>query len=260
MEADPPRVESPEVLECLLSGLKHDLDASGARYLWNSAHSHCLKRRRIWDRRTLSVCTNSTSAPSLETLFRGFHKDCVQRKILRAGREALSYAEGRSESLLNQFYALLVLTRQRQQLVPQPRSWFRNLIACMGDTLKIRVASNNGHPVAAILTLRYRDTLVYQYRCSDKSFSHLGGMQVLFWKAIEEAKRSGLSRFDLGRSDWDNPGLLAFKDRWGASRSVLAYWRYGDAAVLATPAGRRDSQKRIFAAFAGYLPSCLPVA
>ena len=29
--------------------------------------------------------------------------------------------------------------------------------------------------------------------------------------------------FDFGRSDLDNPGLLTFKDRWGATRSSLIY-------------------------------------
>lgn len=28
--------------------------------------------------------------------------------------------------------------------------------------------------------------------------------------------------------DWDNPGLIKFKDRWGADRSTLTYWRYGE--------------------------------
>ena len=33
-----------------------------------------------------------------------------------------------------------------------------------------------------------------------------------------------LREFDFGRSDLDNEGLATFKDRWGASRSVLTYW------------------------------------
>ena len=55
------------------------------------------------------------------------------------------------------------------------------------------------------------------------------GDQSLKWftvQAIQEAKTEGLSEFDMGRSGWDNPGLILFKDRWGAARSVLAYLRY----------------------------------
>ena len=164
--------------------------------------------------------------PRLEDLFRGFHKDCVQRSIRRAERERLTYEEGRSEELLQSFYRLMVLTRRRQQLPPQPLAWFRNLIACMGDKLKIRVASKDGRPVASILTLRHKGTLTYKYGCSDKSLGAMGGMQFLFWKAIQEAKNAGLVEFDLGRTDLDNAGLIAFKERWGAQRSALVYLRY----------------------------------
>ena len=51
-------------------------------------------------------------------------------------------------------------------------------------------------------------------------------MQVLMWKAIEEAKGAGLLEFDMGRSDWDNAGLVHYKDRWGCTRSTLTYSRY----------------------------------
>lgn len=47
----------------------------------------------------------------------------------------------------------------------------------------------------------------------------------MFWNAIQEAKHKGLRVFDLGRSDWDNAGLITFKDRWGSSRSSLVYSR-----------------------------------
>jgi len=51
-------------------------------------------------------------------------------------------------------------------------------------------------------------------------------MHLLFWKSIQNAKRLGLQRFDLGRSDQENGGLVTFKDRWGAERSTLIYGRY----------------------------------
>ncbi len=159
--------------------------------------------------------------PELDDIHKNFHKDCVQRKIQRAAREGLVYEEGGSESLLTKFYHLLLITRRRHGLPAQPADWFRNLIACLGEKAKIRVASKDGQPIASILTLRYKNVLVYKYGCSDHRFSNLGGMQFLFWNAIQEAKREQLSEFDIGRSDRDNPGLFAFKDRWGAVRTEL---------------------------------------
>jgi hypothetical protein len=31
--------------------------------------------------------------------------------------------------------------------------------------------------------------------------------------------------YDLGRSDLDNPGLISFKENWGATNSPLIYYR-----------------------------------
>jgi Acetyltransferase (GNAT) domain len=165
-------------------------------------------------------------SPSLSQLLGAFHKDSTQRKIRRAEREGVQYQEGRSESLLLNFYRLLILTRRRLGVPPQPLSWFRNLIDCLGEALQIRVAFKDSLAVAAMITLRYKGTLVYKYGCSDDRFHNLGGVHLLFWRSIQEAKSAGLHTFDFGRSDCDNEGLIRFKDRWGTRRTTLKYLRY----------------------------------
>jgi len=175
---------------------------------------------------TYSYCFHQIDlTPDLETLFRNCHKNSTQRKICRAEREGLTYEEGRSAVLLESFYHLYLLTRRRHVVLPQPKRWFQNLIDCFGEALKIRVAFKNGQPIASILTLRHKDTLVYKYGCSDANSQRLGGVHLLFWRSIQEAKRDGLRVFDLGRTDRQNAGLITFKDRWGAHRSMLTYLR-----------------------------------
>jgi len=165
--------------------------------------------------------------PDIDTIFANFHKSSIQRKIRRAEREGLTYREGSTEELLDHFYALLATTRKRHKLPPQPRKWFTNLMDSFGDALKIRVAFKGTRPVAAMLTIRYKNTLTYKYGCSDPRFNKLGSMHLLFWKAIQEAKAAGLQRFDFGRTDAGQDGLTTFKSRWGATQSVLTYGRYG---------------------------------
>jgi hypothetical protein len=167
--------------------------------------------------------------PDIDTLFRGFHKNSTQRKIRRAEREGLIYREGSSESLLDQFYRLFKLTRERHRVPPPPRKWFVNLMESFGNALKIRVAYQSDRPVAAMLTIQHKDTLVYKYGCSDPRHNNLGSMHLLYWRAIQEAKSTGLRCFDFGRTDADQQGLITFKNRWGATQSVLTYSRYGAA-------------------------------
>src|SRR3989441_12179053 len=119
---------------------------------------------------------------------------------------------------------------------------------CLGDKVKIRMASKDGRPIASVLTLSFKDVLVYKYGCSDERFHNLGGMPLLLWNAIQEGKRNGAREFDMGRSDTDNPGLIAFKEHWGATRSQLTYWRYPARLAPAAAAGwRMQAAKKIFA-------------
>jgi len=164
--------------------------------------------------------------PAVDDLFRAAHKTAIQQAIRRAERERLEYAEGRSEALLKNFYCLLLATRRRHMLPPQPIEWFRHLIRFLGDRLKIRVASKDGRPVASIVTLSYGDTVTYKYGCSDAASHNLGGTPFLLWRTIREAKEAGATRLDLGRSDSNNAGLITFKERWGALSSTLTYLRH----------------------------------
>ncbi len=166
-------------------------------------------------------------SPDLTTLFSNLHKSSTQRKIRRAEREGLMYQEGSTLPLFESFYRLFQMTRGRHNLPSQPREWFINLMSCCGDTLKIRVArKKDGQAVAAMITLRFNDTLVYKYGCSDSRFNNLGSMHLLFWRSIMEAKNAGLRSLDFGRTNADQQGLITFKNRWGAKQSTLTYSRY----------------------------------
>ena len=185
--------------------------------------------------------------PKSEAIFNAFHKDSIQRKIRRAEREGVKHQEGQSELLLEKFYRLLLVTRRRHQLPPHPLDWFKNLLACMGDSLKIRIASKDGRPIASILTLSYKDSTIYKYGCSDEKFHNLGGMPLLLWAAIEDARNIGYREFDWGRSDWENSGLVSFKDKWGAARSELTYLRFpGRVASAARGGWKLQVAKRFF--------------
>lgn len=164
--------------------------------------------------------------PDPTELLARMHKTAIQQPIKRAEREGLVFQTGTSERLLKEFYRLLLQTRRRHQLPPQPAGWFRNLIHFMGDRLQIRVAFRQGIGIASIVTIQHKNVMLYKYGCSDTAFQNLGGTPSLIWNAILDAKAAGLHWMDFGRSDIDNPGLITFKDRWGARASELAYFRW----------------------------------
>ena len=108
--------------------------------------------------------------------------------------------------------------------------------------MKISVASKDETPVASIITLSFKKTIVYKYGCSDPKYNSVGGPIFLLWRAIQDGRRRGLTELDLGRSDYSTPGLITFKDRWGACRIPVNYYR------SARHAERGAAESRICAA------------
>jgi CelD/BcsL family acetyltransferase involved in cellulose biosynthesis len=164
--------------------------------------------------------------PSAEAIYKSFHGDSIRRKIQRAEREKVTLEVGSSDPLLEAFYDLHVITRQRQQVPPHPLAWFRNVLKCLGDNAQIRVARKDGRAIASILSLAHKQKMVYKYGCSDAHSHNLGGMQFLFWDLIRDAKARGFVELDFGRSECSNAGLVTFKDRWGTERRQMTYLRY----------------------------------
>ncbi len=243
-----PLVDSEEEMHDLLSALQRDLTGENWKYIELRPLHRSVGGSAGFETSDVFYSHRIDLRSPLELLLSSFHKNCTQRKIRRAAREGLTYEEGRSDAMLRKFYDLLLLTCRRKELPPQPLDWFRQLIEALGHSLKIHVASKDGRPIASILTLSFKRSLVYKYGCSDTRFSRLGGTHFLLWNAIQEAKRSELHEFDLGRSDLHTPGLVTFKDRWGTTRSVLNYVRCCAAPVRSvTGPGTLRIAKKVFA-------------
>jgi lipid II:glycine glycyltransferase (peptidoglycan interpeptide bridge formation enzyme) len=192
--------------------------------------------------------------PDLNAVFQRLHKDSVQRRIQRAKRAGLVEKCGRSDDLLKEFYALFVITRSRHGLPPIPYAWFQNLIHCQDLPLEIRLAYKDETPIAAILTLQFRDVVYFKYGCSDARFNRFGATPWLLWGAIAAAKTNGATEFDMGRTQEDNAGLLAFKNHWVPAPKRLVYWQFPYTSFLDSVHGwKLKMAKRLFS----YMPDRL---
>src|SRR3970282_724229 len=95
----------------LLNGLEFTRSEEGWKYVEVRPRTACdapLPGMSLAQR----YCSHSLDLrPGLDELFRRFHKNCTQRKIRRAERERLTYEEGRSEPLVEEFYPVLLRRR-----------------------------------------------------------------------------------------------------------------------------------------------------
>jgi len=142
-----PLVDGPQELRTILGALEKGTEHSQA---WNYIEMRPVQYHEIktnFHESTRNYVLHRLDlARSSNQLFGAFQKGSTQRKIRRAEREGLGYEDGRSESLLLIFYRLLILTRRRHGVPPQPLLWFRKLIDCLGEAVQIRVAFHGSRP------------------------------------------------------------------------------------------------------------------
>jgi hypothetical protein len=192
--------------------------------------------------------------PELDDVFRSLDKDNVQRRIRRADRAGLVERCGRSEELLQEFYALFLITRGRHRVPPTPYAWFRNLVHFLNESLEIRVAYKDRVPIASIITLRFKDIVYFKYGCSDVRFNKFGATPWLLWHAVAAGKQNGAIEFDMGRTQEDDAGLLAFKNHWVREPKRLIYLKFPYAASLDSVSGwKLELAKRVFSRMPGGL-------
>jgi CelD/BcsL family acetyltransferase involved in cellulose biosynthesis len=238
-----PLVSSEAELSRLLNGIGGTL-GSRIRYAEVRPRSGIVGDQSYFEPQAQFLLHVIDLQPPVGDIYSLLHRDSVRRKIRRAGRENVGIVEGRSESLLREFYELLLLTRRRHRLPPQPFKWFRNLADCFGEQLTVRVARLGGRPIASMITIGHKKTLVFKYGCSDARVHNVGAVPALFWRAIRDAKQLGFLEFDLGRSELANKGLIVFKEHLGAKAEPIGYWRTRSAwpnraeAILMSLAGR----------------------
>jgi CelD/BcsL family acetyltransferase involved in cellulose biosynthesis len=162
-----------------------------------------------------------------DKLYRNLHKDSVARKVRRAEREQLTISRDSNAAAVAEFHHLFLLTRRRHGYPPPPVRWFVNMLDSLGpDIASLHLARKpDGEAVAGIVLLRHGSTVFYKYGASDERYHAIGGMPMLFWDAMREASETGFRTLDLGRTDLDGMGLSEFKERLGAERRKIRYWR-----------------------------------
>ena len=221
-----PLVKSSLDLRNLLAGLQERATEESCKYVEVRPNFTSVRSAEFWRSTEDFYLHRLDLRAGVDAIFSRFHKNCIQRKIRRADTEGVEIRSETGPEAVKRFYPLVVQTRRRQGLPPQPRAWFESVMSCLGESACIRCAYKQGRPIAGIFTLRYAKSLYYKYGASEVQFHKSGAMPRLFWQAIQDAIHSGLEELDMGRSGCDDIGLATFKERLGAVRFPLSYYRF----------------------------------
>ncbi len=169
----------------------------------------------------------------------------VRQWIRRATNAGLTVDRCHDEIGAHVFYPMFVRTRRRLGLPWVPYAFFDGLNQNLGpERLSWFLARKDEVPVAGVLALHFKDTLILESLGEGEAAHGSGAVQLIFWTAIEQACLERYRFVSFGRTEKENRGLAAHKRCWGCVEETLADYCYPPTSVcspreLMQGAGRR---------------------
>lgn len=153
----------------------------------------------------------------------------ARRKIRKARSLGVQVriAERREDML--SYYRLHLLTRTKKHGMPsQPLAFFLKLWDTFAPdgTLHLELAEYEGRVIAAHITVFFGKTARYLYGASDERYHDLGAGYLLTWEEIAWGCQHDYQTLDLGRTAYNNTGLMQYKRSWGAIEEPCPYYYY----------------------------------
>lgn len=103
-----------------------------------------------------------------------------------------------------------------------PRRLFAEVLDAFGDDADILIVRHRGAPVASVLSLYHRGTVMPYWGGGTIAARHLRANDRMYFELMRHARRRGCTRFDFGRSKCGS-GAFDFKKNWGFEPEPLAY-------------------------------------
>jgi FemAB-related protein (PEP-CTERM system-associated) len=144
------------------------------------------------------------------------------RQVRRAEREGVVVEKGRGEGLIRDFYRPFAVRMQELGFPVYPLRFFTEMARVFPEEAFWLTAYHQGRALGGMVCFQHRAAFYIPYVASTYEDRSLNSIQLLYWRAIEEAYARGVSRLHLGRSQWGS-GTFAFKKQWGAAPVPLTY-------------------------------------
>lgn len=103
-----------------------------------------------------------------------------------------------------------------------PRALFEAVLDGFGDDADILTVLHNDVPVASVLSLYHRGSVMPYWGGGVWAARGLRANDIMYYALMNHARRRGCNRFDFGRSKVGT-GAFAFKKNWGFEPAPLSY-------------------------------------
>ncbi|MFZ5609474.1 MAG: FemAB family XrtA/PEP-CTERM system-associated protein [Pseudomonadota bacterium] len=171
----------------------------------------------------------TTNATRYATFVRAIDPDpevnmkAIPRKQRAMVRKAIGLGlEARLDEAFTDHYRLYSESLRNLGTPSFPARHFANLKRFYGDDCDVLTVTHQGAPVASVLSLYFRGTVLPYYGGGGALARQLAGNDFMYWALMEHARARGCTLFDFGRSKVGT-GAYAFKKNWGFEPRPLHY-------------------------------------
>jgi len=210
-------------------------------------------RHADWPVKDLYVSFRKTIDPDHEKNLKAIPRK--QRAMVRKGI-ALGL-EARHDGTVDDFYRVYAESVRNLGTPVLSRKYYRRLQQTFGEACEVTIVSHQGRPVAAVMSLYFRDEVHPYYGGSVARGRELAANDFMYWSVMQRAVERGARLFDFGRSKRDT-GSYHFKKHWGFEPRPLPYAYHLVRAKEMPNVSPTNSKYRLFIKAWQHLP--LPVS
>lgn len=170
--------------------------------------------------------------PSTRDALFGLFDRKLRNQIRKSEKSGLDVAAGGRE-LLDAFYEIFATNMRDLGTPVYGRNLFEEVLQEVGPRAAVIVVSRGGEPLAAGITITYRDRVEMPWASALRRGREWCANQMLYWAAIGRAVDAHARQFDFGRSTIGD-SHFEFKKQWGAVPDAL-HWEYLQVGGAALP-------------------------
>lgn len=145
-------------------------------------------------------------------------------------KQAKSYGvkiyKGESLKDMDAFYDIFLRSRKLLGIPSFPRRFFVAIwnTLCLQGKAVFFLAVRDDRPIAGVVLLIFKDTVLDGYAASLLEYRHLRANDLLIWESIAWAIRGEYHWFDFGADSLKQEGLLAFKRKWNGTHKAMHHY------------------------------------
>jgi lipid II:glycine glycyltransferase (peptidoglycan interpeptide bridge formation enzyme) len=164
-------------------------------------------------------------SPDVEQLQAALHQK-TRYNIRVAAKHGVTSRVGTHPDDVHAFLKLMDETATRDKFVQHDSSYLEATCRALErqGMARIRIAERDRVPLAAMMEIRYGDTVTYLYGASSSASREYMAPYALHWDAILDAKRDGYGWYDWWGANPESKAMFAYKPSWDGITRFKRGW------------------------------------